>query len=192
MQERHMKDFVRDVFQMFVYLIGGLMLGVLAFIVLQYPVKIGFEGIKVTAGGAERNLSAFVLMFLEEAAGLAALFLLSRRIGYRENTPDAHLWTPYILITTAVACGIYVLLILITNFSWSFLYLDTLNMMQLIFGKRELNGIGIAELRGAYRMQGTVTLMIHALLYMLPMNLGYIFGAKKRITDRTALTNRGN
>ena len=182
-----MKEFSRDAFQFFVYLIGGLMIGVLAFIILQYPAKIGLEGIKITVGGSERNLSAFVLMFCEEAAGLAALFLLSRRIGYRENTPDSHPWTPYVLLTTAAACGIYVLLILLLNFSISVLYLDTLNMMQLIFGKRELNGIGIAELRGAYRMQGTVTLVIHALLYMLPMNLGYYFGAKKRAGDRAKL-----
>ncbi len=185
-----MKDFARDVFQMFVYLIGGLLLGVLSFIILQYPVKIGFEGIRVNLGGSEKALSSCILVFAQEIAGFIAIWSLVRRTGYKENAPDAGVWNLHVLVTAACACGIYVLMILLTNFSWTVFYQDTMHWMDFLYGHRELGGIGIAGMRGDYRPQSILILTIHGLIYMLPMNLGYISGAKKRIADRAKLTHK--
>ena len=174
-----MKDHIRNTFYLTVNHIGGIMLGMLVMFILLNPVRM------ITPDITTR---AWIHFIIQNIATFAALFILFQRIGNSWNRAGEKLLPKSVLIGNAIAVLAVFLLILIVNFEFILLYQNTAWLIDALYADSAIhNTVGINEMKNTYLPQTTAILAVHTVFYLIPMNLGYYFGAKKRADERAKL-----
>lgn len=174
-----MKDHIRNTFFLTVNHIGGIMLGMLVMFILLNPVRM------ITPDITTR---AWIHFIIQNIATFAALFILFRRIGNSWNRAGEKLLPNSIVIGNVIAVLAVFLLILMSYFEFILLYYNTAWLIDALYADSAIhNSVGINEMKSTYLPQTMAILAVHTVFYLIPMNLGYYFGAKKRADEREKL-----
>ncbi|MBQ8369196.1 MAG: hypothetical protein IJY35_04390 [Clostridia bacterium] len=174
-----MKDHIRNTFYLTVCHIGGIMLGMLVMFILLNPVRM------ITTDTSAR---AWIHFAIQNIATFAALFILFGRIGESWNRAGESLLPKSIVIGNTIAVLAVFLLILISYFEFILLYQNTAWLIDALYAEFSVHTtVGINEMKSTYLPQTLGILAVHTVLYLIPMNLGYYSGAKKRAGERAKL-----
>lgn len=174
-----MKSFISKVFLFLVYIFGGSYLGLLAVVVLQYPVKMIFE---------DANMSLFFALCIDTVM-IASTALYSYRVGYKDNTRYEAISVPKTAAMIGCACVVFVLLALLFSFGHPHT-LNTVYLAYAILGPEKSWNLDIVTVAEQY---GGLLLALTTLQTFLcggGMFAGYLLGGKKRLADRREMTGR--
>lgn len=174
-----MKSFISKVFLFLVYIFGGSYLGLLAVVVLQYPVKMIFE---------DANMSLFFALCIDTVM-IASTALYSYRVGYKDNNKYETISAPGTAARIGCACVVFVLLALLFSFGHPHT-LNTVYLAHAILGPEKSWNLDIVTIAEQY---GGLLLALTTLQTFLcggGMFAGYLLGGKKRLADRRKMTGR--
>ncbi len=174
-----MKDFITKSALFLVYIFGGSYLGLLALVILQYPVKMIFE---------DANMSLFFALCIDTVL-IASTALYSYRVGYKDNTRYEAISVPKTAAMIGCACAAFVLLALLFSFGHPHT-LNTVYFAYAILGPEKSWNLDIVTIAEQY---GGLLLALTTLQTFLcggGMFTGYLLGGRKRRADRKKLTGR--
>ena len=174
-----MKNFISKSALFLVYIFAGSYLGLLAVVVLQYPVEMIFENINM---GMYYVIGIDLVMVVSTA-------LYSYRVGYKDNNRYEMLSVPKTAAMIGCACAVFVLLPFLMQY-YAPHNLNAVWLAELIIGPEDGWNLGIREITAQY---SGLLLAVSALQTFLcggGMFAGYLLGGKKRLADRREMTGR--
>ena len=180
-----MKDHISSFITVFVSHLGGVMLGFLAQIIMLNPIRM------FTQDFSTRGLLSFLI---HDIVTFLALYVMLRRTGYSWNRAGERMLPVNCIVYSCASAILLTAIVLISDLGWSFLYLNTSSFLDFLYAETESTGaagmLGITTLQEKYYVQTVFVLLMHTILYIGFMLLGYYHGAKKRVAERADMIHK--
>lgn len=174
-----MKNFISKSALFLLYIFGGSYLGLLAMVVLQYPVEMLFENI---------HMDVYYVVSMDLVM-LASTALYAYRVGYKDNTGYENVSAPKTAAMIGCACAVFVLFAVLFSFGHPHT-INSVFLTYLILGEDASWNLTIVTAAEQYSGLLLAATVLHTSLCGGGMLAGYLLGGKKRLADRRELTGQ--